>query len=132
MTSITIAAIHFANQRLPARAQRDPRADGVSIGFRPHQAQLDPVAHRLSDVVIEQRELVGVGLVEIKPPVVVKIGDAEAARAAGHAPTLILGPVDLPPPHVVPVTRVAESVVARVAPEALLIDVDMERNYKPM
>jgi len=34
---------------------------------------------------------------------------AEAARAAGHAPTLILGPVDLPPPHGVPVTRVTSA-----------------------
>ena len=51
----------------------------VAVRLRALELQLDPVAGAGRDVAIEERVLVGVGLVEIEPAVVVEVADADAA-----------------------------------------------------
>jgi phosphopantothenoylcysteine decarboxylase/phosphopantothenate--cysteine ligase len=62
---------------------------------------------------------------------------AAAARAEGHSPSLILGPVDLPPPPDVPVTRVTsaqemhDAVLAALPAHDALVMAAAVADYRP-
>ncbi len=79
LPGITIAAVHFANHRLAAGFECDTGADGVAIRFRSDQFQLHPVTGALGNVVVEQRRLVGIGLIKIEAAIVIEVAHADSA-----------------------------------------------------